>query len=118
MARRATRRKVGAAARNAAHLAELQMLAPLVMAQRLGGLAAVTPVQAWFQWQRWAVEKAFVFSAAGTALLHESARTALGTMANQGPARVFTDAAGYGARASAKALAPLRRRVKRNARTR
>ena len=116
--RNSAQRRAGAMVRHSLHLAELLWLAPLVMTQRLSGLAAATPVQAWFQWQRWAAEKAFVFSAAGTALLQESARTAISSMANQVPGAAFTDAAEYGMRAGAKALAPLRRRVKRNARVR
>jgi len=93
----------------AAKLIEIQALAPAVMARRLSSLDGLAPWQSAFAWNRWATEKAFAFSLVGIELMQAAAQAwAAGASASQ-----LTQ---HGARAAARALAPLHRRVKRNAR--
>jgi len=108
------------AARATAQVMELQRLAPAVMSRRLAGLRNATPLQALFEWNRWAMEKACAFSLSGLALTQACAQAAMAGAApgKRPPAVSMLDALHWGTAATSKALAPLRTRVKRNARRR
>jgi len=112
------RRRRAGAARTMAQIMELQWLAPAVMSRRLAGLHNVSPLQALFEWNRWAVEKACAFSLSGMALTQVCARAAMAGAARgkHTPAASMRDALERGPAATSKALAPLHKRVKRNAR--
>lgn len=109
------RRKSGNA-RAAADFAQMQLLAPAVMAGRLAGLRHASPVQAMFEWNRWALEKACVFSLSGLALAHASAQAAFATLAAGKRAPSALHMLELGGAIGGKALAPLQVRVRRNAR--
>jgi len=114
--RRATARKrLPAAARTAAAAVELQMLAPLVMTTRLSGLRGATPMQALFEWNRWAMEKSFAFSAAGMAWMQASTRMAMTGLGRGTKAATPLQAMQQASMTAGKVLAPLHKRVRRNA---
>jgi hypothetical protein len=78
--------------------AEIGALSPFIMFGRLKRSASGSPATAWLDWQSWALEKAFAWQRMmSTAFLHSWQ---------------FKD----GAVVAERALAPLHRQVKRNAR--
>jgi len=115
--RRASARKrpAAAAARTAAAAVELQMLAPLVMTKRLSGLRGATPLHALFEWNRWAMEKSFAFSAAGMAWMRASTRMALAGIGRDAKTNTPLHALQQANVTAGKVLAPLHQRVRRNA---
>ena len=111
------RRRIGNTGKAAAQVLEMQWLVPAVMTRRLSQLHGLSPVQAIFEWNRWALEKSFAFSLSGIALAQGCAQAmftnALGSEASgaQSGMRVLE----HNARTAARVLAPLHSRVKRNA---
>lgn len=99
-------------------IAELYWLAPAVMVRRLAGLQGAAPWQALIEWQRWAWQKAFAFSESGLAMAQWSARTALDSVAGAASPLAPMRAVDQRIVDAARVLAPVRARVRRNARRR
>jgi len=78
--------------------AEIGALTPLIMFGRLKRSASGSPATAWLDWNSWALEKAFAWQRMMSTAFLQSLQLKDGTLV------------------AARALAPLHRQVKRNAR--
>jgi len=110
-------RKRNSAARAAGRALEIGLLAPAVASRRLLRLPTLAPWQAALEWNRWVLEKSAAFSLAGMALARASLEPvqALGAKTL---AEVAEQTLEQVARTTHAAMAPVHRRVRRNARRR
>ena len=110
-------RRNGNTGRLATQAMEMQSLVPGVVTRRLMGLQGVSPLQALFQWNRWALEKSFAFSRSGIALAQGCAQAMLTNVFSTefATAASGTRALEHNVKTAERVLAPLHRTVKRNA---
>lgn len=110
-------RKRNSAGRAAGRALEIGLLAPAVASRRLMRLPTLAPWQAAFEWNRWVLEKSAAFSLAGMAMARASLQPlqAVGSTTFAGAAEQAFEQA---ARTAHATLAPLHKRVRRNARKR
>ena len=111
------RRRIGNTARLATKALEMQTLVPAVMTRRLSQLHGLSPLQAMFEWNRWAVEKSFAFSLSGIAFARGCTQAMLTNALSGEQASVQSGmrALEHNVQTAARVLAPLHRKVKRNA---
>lgn len=111
------RRRIDNGMKAATQALELQWLVPAVMTRRLTQMQSLSPWQAAFQWNRWALEKTVAFSLAGAAFAQGCAQAVLtNTLTTEAAsAQSGMRVLEHNARTAARMLAPLHRRVKRNA---
>lgn len=111
------RRSIGNTARLTAKALEMQALAPGVMSRRLSGLQGLSPLQAMFEWNRWAMEKSFAFSLSGLAFARGCTQAMLTNPFGTGQTSVHSGmrALDHNVETATRMLAPLHRKVKGNA---
>ena len=111
------RRRISSSGKAAAQALEMQWLVPAVMTRRLSQLHGLSPLQAMFEWNRWALEKSVAFSLSGIALAQGCTQAMLANTLStelsgaQSGVRLLE----HNARTAARMLAPLHSRVRRNA---
>src|SRR5947209_5396254 len=114
---RMKRRRSGNTTRLATKALEMHALVPGVMTRRLSQLHGLSPLQAMFEWNRWAVEKSFAFSLSGLAFARGCTQAMLTNALSTERASVQSGmrALDHNVETATRMLAPLHRKVKGNA---